>query len=169
MYPRHFQTRVHVVASPEALFAELDDQERLSAHMMKSSAMMAGGTMRFEFDEQRGRTVGSRMRLLGTVAGIPLEVTQTVTERDPPLRKVWETVGKPRLLVIGPYQLGFEIRPQDEGSELRVFIDYDDPWGALRFAGRLLGGFYARWCVNSMAEGGSQPFRRTAPAGLTSD
>ena len=163
MYPHHFESRAHVTASPEILFAELDDQERLSAHMMKSSAMMAGSTMRFEFDERRGRAVGSRMALFGKVLGLLLEVVEVVTEREPPRRKAWETIGQPRLLVIGSYRMGFEIEAEGDGSSLTVFIDYDEPSGALRLAGKLLGGIYARWCTRSMAQGAASHFRRLPP------
>ena len=160
MYPHHFETRVHVDASPELLFAELDDQERLSEHMMKSSTMMAGSTMRFEFDERRGRAVGSRMRLFGNVLGLSLEVLEAVTEREPPRRKVWETSSEPRLIVIGSYRMGFEIDAEKDGSSLDVFIDYNEPSGALRTLGKLLGGMYARWCTRSVAQGAARHFRR---------
>ena len=161
MYSHHFESGAQVAASPDELFATLDDQERLSAHMMKSSAMMAGSTMHFEFDERRGRAVGSRMRLFGSILGIALEVTEVVTERQPPRRKVWETDGRPRLLVIGPYRMGFDIDAQGSGSDLVVFIDYDLPSGPWRIAGTLLGGLYARWCTRSMAEGAAAQFGRS--------
>ena len=160
MYPHHFQARVHVVAPPEILFAELDDQERLSSHMMKSSAMMAGSMMQFEFDDRRGRAVGSRIRMVGKVLGLSLEVIEVVTEREPPRRKAWETIGRPRLIVIGAYRMGFEIEAEADGSALVVFIDYDDPPGALSLAGKLFGGMYARWCTRSMAQGAADHFRR---------
>ena len=166
MYPHHFESRVHVDASPEKLFDELDDQQRLSAHMMKSSAMMGGSTMRFEFDERRGRAVGSRMRLFGKMLGIPIEVVEAVTERDPPRYKAWETLGEPHLMVVGRYRMGFEIQPEDGESALTVFIDYDEPSGALRLLGKILGGVYARWCARSMAEGAAAQFRR-APVSST--
>lgn len=125
---------------------------------MKSSAMTAGSRMRFEFDERRGRAVGSRIGLFGKVLGVRLEVVEVVTEREAPRRKVWETIGTPRLLVIGPYRMGFAIEPGGGGSELIVFIDYDDPPGLWRAAGKLLGGFYARWCTRSMIGGAAAHF-----------
>src|SRR5574338_477605 len=158
MYQHHFESRTHVAASPDELFLELDDQERLSAHMMKSSAMMAGTRMQFEFDERRGQAVGSRMRLSGKVLGLSLEVIEVVTQHDPPRRKVWETRGEPRLLVIEPYRMGFEIAPDGDGSQLRVFIDYDEPSGPWRVAGKLLGGAYARRCTRRMAQGAAKQF-----------
>jgi hypothetical protein len=164
MYERHFECSVHVNASPLQVFDELDDQERLSAHMMKSSAMMAGSTMRFEFDERRGRSVGSRMRLYGNVLGFSLEVVEVVTERAPPSRKVWKTAGLPRLLVIGPYRMGFGIEPETSGSQLTLFIDYDLPGGAWRIAGKFLGGAYARWCTRNMTQGVTDRFAKTGRA-----
>ncbi len=88
----------------------------------------------------------------GRVMGIPLGLEETVTERDPPRRKVWETTGTPRLLVIGPYRMGYEVRPQGASSDLRVLIDYALPdTRAGRVLGRLFGRFYARWCTEQMA------------------
>ena len=45
----------------------------------------------------------------------------------------------PRLLVIGPYRMGFVIAIHDGSSQLTVFIDYDLPdTGAARWLGRML-------------------------------
>src|SRR6185503_6430544 len=106
-----------------------------------------------EFDEGRGQRLGSRIRLAGRVFGIELSVEEVVTERDPPLRKVWETIGTPRLLVIGHYRMGFELVAQGTGSTLRVFIYYALPERApARWLGRLLGRRYARWCTQRMVD-----------------
>jgi hypothetical protein len=69
--------------------------------MSKSSWKMGGGRMEMVFDDKQGRVVGSRIRLAGRVFGISLFVDEIVTERDPPYRKIWETLGTPKLLVIG--------------------------------------------------------------------
>src|SRR5262245_33157784 len=129
--------------------------------MGQSSWMMGGGRMRVELDEANGQAVGSHIRLSGRVLGIRLYVDETVTRRDPPAAKVWETVGSPRLLVIGAYRMGVEITPEKRGSRLRVFIDYDLPRGwATNWLGRLFGGIYARWCVNQMLTGATTHFAR---------
>ena len=157
-YPHHLESVVRVGASPAALFAELDDHDRLVSHMMRSSAMMAGSTMRFSYDEGAGRAIGSRIVMSGRMLGLDLKAEEVVTERDPPFRKSWETIGAPRLLVIGGYRMGFEIVPEAEHSKLRLFIDYEDappPW---RWLGWLLGRAYARWCVENMAKGAATAF-----------
>jgi len=126
--------------------------------MMQSSAMMAGSAMNFTFDQGRGRLLGSRIGMSGKVLGLVLEMNEIVTERDPPRRKVWETEGTPRLLVIGSYRMGFDISPEGLGSRLRVSIEYDLPAWPWRLLGLIAGRFYARWCVRAMANDAAREF-----------
>ena len=56
-YPLHPRSEVDVDADPVSLFAHLDHHNRLSAHMAKSSLMVAPGSMRVEADAQQGRKV----------------------------------------------------------------------------------------------------------------
>lgn len=107
--------------------------------------------MRLEIDEAQGRATGSRIRLSGRVLGITLEVEEIVTDYLPPLHKRWETIGAPKLLVIGNYSMGFEIVPQGNSSRLRIFIDYALPESLpAHWLGRVFGGWYARWCTQRM-------------------
>lgn len=149
---------VEVDADPVALFEHLDDHVRLASHMTQSSAMMAGSSMSFAFNHLGGRKPGSRIDMDGKVLGIALKMSEIVVERDPPHRKVWETEGTPRLLVIGAYRMGFEIAPEGVGSRLRVFIEYDLPAWPWRLLGLVAAGFYARWCVRSMASDAVRSF-----------
>ena len=109
--------------------------------------------MAYQFDAAKGRATGSRIRMTGNVLGVNLWVEEVVMVREPPRRKVWETRGVTRLLIIGGYQMGFEIDPvSTDSSKLRVFIDYGSPTGFFgRFAGVVFGPLYARWCVRRMA------------------
>ena len=163
MLPYHSESTVEVSAAADAVdavFSHLDDHSRLSAHMSNSSWMMAGSRMAIELDGSEGRAVGAKMRLSGRVLGIPLLVEEIVTERKPPLRKVWETTGAPKLLVISQYRMGFEITPKAKSSQLCVFIDYALPVGPIsRWFGRLFGHFYARWCTQHMAGDAAKHFQ----------
>ncbi len=151
MLPHHHETTGVVPAPVERVFAHVDDHTRLSSHMNRRSWRMGGARMTTELDEGRGQRVGSRIRLGGKVLGIDLGVEEIVTQREPPRRKVWETTGSPRLLVIGHYRMGFEIAPHPTGSMLRVFIDYALPDHApARWLGFLFGRYYAQWCTRRM-------------------
>ena len=161
---RHMEASAHVAAEPHRVFALLDDQTRLAEHMGKPSLMMGGGKMTYELDEQKGQAVGSHIRMGGSAFGLRLFLDEVVTERIPPRRKVWQTVGTPRLVVIGTYEMGFELTGADAGSALRVWIDYDlPPRGLGRFV-PALGDAYARWCVKQMASDAVRAFGRLASA-----
>jgi hypothetical protein len=166
-YRKHDEVRVEVNAAPQALFDRLDDQERLAAHMEEPSMMMMGGRMTYGFDAAEGRAVGSVITMGGRFLWLDLKVEEVVTERYPPKRKAWETRGRPRLLIIGGYRMGFEIEAREKASALRVFIDYDD---AKSWAGRVLGALvaplYARWCVERMAKDAQRYFSQDRAAAV---
>jgi hypothetical protein len=84
---RAFEAAVQIPAPAEAVFARLDDQTWLAARMERSSAMMGGSSF-----------------------GLSLYVNEVVTVRDPPRRRAWKTVGAPRLLVVGAYEMGLKSR-----------------------------------------------------------
>jgi hypothetical protein len=128
--------------------------------------------MDLDLDERAGRAVGSRIRLEGRILGVRLALEEMVTEHAPPTRKVWVTVGTPRLLVIGPYRMGFALVPAGAGASggadavtLTVFIDYALPdRGLSRLLGRLLGHWYARWCTERMVTDARAAFATATPA-----
>lgn len=159
----HDESEGLVAASVEQVFSQIDDHSRLSSHMSKPSWRMGGGQMQTMLDEGQGKKVGSRIRLAGRVFGIGVSVDEIVTERIPPLRKVWETTSAPKLLVIGQYRMGFELAPQVNGSLLRVFIDYALPEKApARWLGYLFSRYYAKWCTQQMVHEAVQHFEATS-------
>lgn len=150
---RHFESAGFVSAPPDAVFSYVDDHERLSSHMTRSSWMMGGGCMDVKLDAGRGRRLGSRIHMSGRAFGVALSLEELVSEYDPPRHKAWETVGQPRLLIIGEYRMGFDISPQNGGSNLRVFIDYELPQSRRgRWLIAKLASWYAAWCTQRMVK-----------------
>ena len=169
-FPHHAESHGQVQAPAGRVFEHLDDHTRLSAHMTRGSWRMGWSRMKLSLDEQAGRAEGSRMRLQGCVLGLKLSLEEVVTEHAPPTRKVWMTVGTPRLLVIGPYRMGFVLVPASGGANeggsdgvtLTVFIDYALPErGFRRLLGRIFGRWYGRWCTERMVVDAQEAF--TAP------
>lgn len=156
-FSKHYYENKQVGASPDNVFAYLDDHSRLSSHMSTSSWMMGGGHMETTIDELGGQKVGSHIRLSGKAFGMSIALDEVVTCYEPPHKKIWETVGTPKLLVIGHYRLGIEIIPHNGTSDLCVFIDYDLPLGNA-WLGHLFGKMYAKWCVRQMLYGVSSHF-----------
>lgn len=146
-----------IPASAEEVFAFIDDHSRFSSHMSKSSWMMGGSQMETNMDDKHGQAVGSHIKMSGKVLGINLFLDEVITKREPPFLKIWETVGTPKLLIIGNYQMRIKIEPQEKGSMLSVSIDYDLP-KTNTWLGKLFSGFYAKWCVRQMIKGVSDSF-----------
>lgn len=146
---RHYEKSIFIPAHTEDIFAYIDDHTLFSSHMNESSWMMGGGKMNTSIDAKGGKEVGSHIQMSSNIFGIKLYLDEVVTRREPPLIKTWETVGNPKLLVVGPYQMKAGIKPQENGSLLTVSIDYDLP-NKNRWLGKLFGGFYAKWCVQQM-------------------
>jgi hypothetical protein len=161
MYSEHAEYTVVIPVTAEKVFTWLDDPTRLSQHMSKRSWKMGWRKMDTVLDERRGRAVGSHIVFSGRAFGIRLYLDELVMEHEPPYRKSWETVGEPRLLVIGPYRMGFELLSAGTDTRLRVLIDYELPKkGTSRWLGQLFGQSYARWCVQQMAEDAKHAFAR---------
>ena len=156
----HHQKEAIIPAPQAEVFAYLDDQTRLAAHMEKRSMMMLGGRMTYNFDARKGRAVGSVVRMGGHFLGLPLVVVEVVTDRTPPVSKTWETRGPQRLLIIDSYVMGFETRAIFGQTHARVYIDYRLPSTLPgRWLGLLFAGFYARWCVSRMLEDAGRHFQ----------
>ena len=163
MLTHRYETSAMVRAPADRVFAHVDDHARLSSHMSESSWMLGGGRMEIELDADRGKKVGSRIRLAGRVFGIELSVEEVVTEYNPSRGKVWETRGSPRLLILDRYRMGFEISPLGNDSLLRVFIEYALPAKApARWLGRLFGVYYAKWCTQRMVDDAVKHFLSVA-------
>ncbi len=153
MYAHHYETNAIIAGPTDQVFAFVDDHANLSAHMRKRSWMMLGSRMSTETDAGLGKRIGSKIRMSGSMLGLALSLEEAVVEYAPPCRKVWETIGTPKLLVVGPYRMGLQITPQGEQSLLQVFIDYAVPAGLLgRLLGWAFGGFYAGWCTQRIVD-----------------
>ena len=155
----HNESSAAVSASVQDVFAFVDDHKRLASHMSEPSWQMGGGRMETTLDDQRAQSVGSHIRMTGRVLGVALSLDEVVSERQPPTRKAWETVGEPQLLIIGSYRMGFDVTPRGTDSMLRVFIDYELPTRPLQhFLGLVFAKYYAQWCTQRMVHDAVQHF-----------
>lgn len=158
-YERHYSEAVILNATAAEVFGFADDFGKLSSLMAGSSMMMMGSSMQTSLDSGRGQAVGSHVVMTGRMLGIDLSLEEVVREREPPRRKEWETIGSPRLLVIGGYRLGFEIASVGKLTEMHVFIGYNLPSSTeQRLLGYCFGPIYARWCVRQMVNGARAQF-----------
>ena len=118
LLPLHDEYTALVKAPADRVFALLDDPKSLSAHMGESSMMMMGSRMSIDVDADGGHTIGSKIRMDGRMMGIPLSLEEVITERQVPSRKVWESIGAPKLLIIAHYRMGFELTPDANATQV---------------------------------------------------
>src|SRR5262245_32053817 len=151
MFSRHEEATGAVAATMHEVFSLLDDPTLRSTHRNERSWKMGWGKLTTILDEQWGRVVGSHAVLRGRALGMLLFLDEIVIEREVPRRKVWETVGEPRLLAIGRYRMGFDITPSGSGVLISASIDYELPSRGLpRRLGYFFGRVYAKWCTRQM-------------------
>ena len=164
-FPYFIEHSALVNAPISTVFDYVDDPARLAGHMSQSSWRLGGGKMSFEFDDGRGRAVGSRVRLSGRILGVPLFLEEIVTDRTAPMRKAWETCGEPRLLVIGPYRMGFELTQSGRATTMRVFLAYDLAPGCVsRWLSKMFARYFADWCTRRMVSDTVAHFTHAARA-----
>lgn len=155
---RHYEENIVIAAPPKEIFGFIDDHARFSSHMNQSSWMMGGGRMETAVDEGRGYRIGSHIRMSGKAFGIPLSLDEVIIKYEPPYAKEWETVGSPKLIVVGYYKMFVGIKERDGKSLLRVSIDYELPQ-TNAWLGKLFGSMYAKWCVQQMINGVKNNFK----------
>lgn len=159
-YSHHYEESTVINVPAPSIFTFADEHRNFSAHMNQSSVMMGGGKMETRIDQGEGKKLGSHIEMQGKVFGLSLYLDEVITVREPPYRKVWQTVGDVKLIVIDTYQLGFEITPQGNQSILKVFIDYNLPKTIpTHILGILFGKSYAKWCVRQMISTTTEHFK----------
>lgn len=145
-----------IAAPADRVFAYVDDIRNLARHMSERGSMpMMGSKLKLEILSPQITGTGATYRYSGSVLGLPIDFSETVTAYRQGRAKVWHTIGRPRLLIIDSYEMRIEVEPIDTTtSKLTISFDYELPGaGFWRWAGQLLAPVYARWCLDSMIEG----------------
>lgn len=161
LYDHCVQLLVEVPATPDALFDYLDNPAHFGSPLAISPLTISALTptpsqLQHEHDPHEGRTAG----FATDIARLPPSLEEVVAERRRPHRKTLRAFGRPDLLVIGVYQLGFEIRPAGKFCILRVFVNYNHPSSGIgRLLGSMFGQFCARWWIRRVAEGVATHFQ----------
>ena len=150
-WTRSLEETVVVGAAATTVFAWLDEPRNTGFHMSRPSLAMLGGALRLERVSAQTTGVGATYRSWGRVLGLPIDFTTAVTQWVPGREKTWRTVGKPRLIVLGDFQMRFSLASRDGGTNVVMAIDYSLPTrGIGRLVGAVLAAPYARWCLRRM-------------------
>jgi hypothetical protein len=142
---------VEIAARPEAVFSYADDIRNIGWHMTESSMPLMGSKLNVQIVSKNPTGLGASYRWYGKVMGLTIDFTETVTKWVRNKERVWSTIGEPQIIIIGNYEMWFNLEPAGAKTRLTFGIRYDLPrplfW---RLVGFLLGGPYSRWCLKNM-------------------
>lgn len=137
-----------ILAPPQEVFAYLDNLNNVGMHMTSSSMAMLGGKLRLQPLSKSTAGKGASYRWTGRVLGMPIDITETVTEWIENREKTWETVGKQKMIVMSSYRMHLILTPVKEGTHVFFEIEYQLPKSPFAWiAGKLLARRYADWCL----------------------
>ena len=113
--------------------------------------MMMGGKMEMERLPGPEKGVGAGFRWTGRVLGFSLDFTETVTLWKENEKKVWETIGSPKLIILGWYRMRLVTEARGNGTRASLQIEYAPPEGFFyKLLSKALAGWYADWCLSRM-------------------
>src|SRR5262245_48493221 len=144
---------VEIRAPAEAVFAHVDDIRNLGSHMTgRSSMAMMGSRLKLEILSNQAMGLGATYRYSGTMMGLSIDFSESVTKYIPPREKVWHTIGESRLLIIASYEMRLTVEAlSPSSSRLTISIVYELPRsGFWRIVGLMLARPYSHWCLRQM-------------------
>ena len=149
--------RSATIEAPDGrVFAYVDDIRNLARHMSEQGSMpMMGSKLRLEILTDQSTGLGATYSYTGRVLGLAIDVSEAVVRYVPGREKIWRTIGTPRLIIIGSYEMAVLVEPVGENTaKLTITMDYELPRPLVgRVLGYLLARRYAAWCLDSMIEG----------------
>src|SRR5215468_9482714 len=95
---------VDIEAPAESVFAYIDDIRNVGWHMTERSSMaMMGSRLKLEILSKQATGIGATYRYSGTMMGLSIDFSESVTRYIPNREKIWRTIGEPRLVIISSY------------------------------------------------------------------
>ncbi len=145
------QKTILIRASPEKVFEFMDDVRNMGMHMSRDSRAMMGSHLDLEMLSENTSGPGASYRWKGKVMGMTIDFTMVVTKWIKDIERVWETIGEPKVIVIGKYSMFLKLAPADGSTMTTLGISYEKPKD---FFGKVLefflGKWYCNWCLNNM-------------------
>ncbi len=138
---------------PDLVFDCLDNLGITGMHMTQSSMMMMGSKLDLKFLTANHTGLGTKYRWTGKVMGIGMDFTVEVTRWVQGEEKIWETIGKPEMIIYSWYRMQLRLTKYDGGTSAELSIGYEKPDGLFyRILSFLFAGMYCKWCLKHMLE-----------------
>lgn len=142
---------IHVY--PEKAFAYMDNIGNTGMHMTKSSMPMMGSKLELKQLSENATGLNSKFRWFGKMMGFTMDFTVVVTKWIKDKEKVWETIGEPKMIILGWYKMHLVLSPEGKNTKAELSLAYTKPTGLFfKFIAFFLAPFYANWCLNNMLQ-----------------
>ncbi|MEP7376117.1 MAG: AAA family ATPase [Chitinophagaceae bacterium] len=144
--------RTEVYHAPaEKVFRCLDDLGVTGTHMTKSSAMMMGSKLHLEYLTANHTGLDSKYSWTGTMMVMKMDFTVEVTKWVEGVEKVWETIGKAKMIIYSWYRMHLLVYPKGDTTHAELSITYErlKGWFA-RIVSFLFADWYCNWCLKKM-------------------
>lgn len=138
-------------ATPELVFAYMDNIGNAGMHMTKNSMPMMGSKLELKQLSENTSGLNSKFRWYGQMLGFTLDFTVVVTKWIKNREKVWETVGEAKMIILQWYRMHLVVLPEGQYTRAELSIVYTKPTNPIfRIIALFLAPMYANWCLNNM-------------------
>jgi hypothetical protein len=135
----------------DTVFAYMDQIGNTGAHMEKRSMAMMGSKLKLTQLSENAVGLNSRYLWKGKTMGFRMDFTVVTTKWESGKEKVWETIGKAKMIILDWYQMKLVVTQEGENSRADLSIKYTKPRKFFfRAVGFLLAKPYAKWCLKNM-------------------
>jgi hypothetical protein len=142
---------IFINATPDKVFAYMDNLSNTGMHMTQSSSMMMGSKLQLTQLSENATGLNSKFRWSGNMMRFKMDFTVKVTNWIKDREKTWEIVGEAKMIILKWYQMHLVISPEGENAKAELNISYEKPDNILfRIISFFLGPFYANWCLKNM-------------------
>ena len=142
-----------IYSKPEKDFAYMDNIGNTGMHMTKSSMTMMGNKLELKQLSKNAMGLNSKFRWTGRMMGFTMDFTVVVSKWIKDKEKVWEIIGKEKMIILGWYQIRLVILQERENTKAELSISYTNPKNIFfKIIAFFLAPFYANWCLNNMLQ-----------------
>ena len=132
--------------------------------MTKSSTPMMGNKLELIQISENATGLNSKFRWFGKMMGFTMDFTVVVTKWIKDKEKVWETIGKAKMIILGWYQMHLVISSASGGQNTKaaLSIAYTKPKNIFfKFIAFFLAPLYANWCLKNMLQDSKKTLEAT--------
>ena len=148
-----YSKNILIHSSPEYVFTYMDNNGNIGVNITKSSMTMMGSKLELKQLSKNAMGLNSKFRWTGRMMGFTMDFTVVVSKWIKDKEKVWEIIGKAKMIILEWYQMRFVILPERENTKAELSIAYTNPKNIFfKIIAFFLAPFYANWCLNNILQ-----------------